>query len=238
MKDDNDWGSILNIIHLEMYKTRSIAAFSLPSLANLANITAATLAAAAIATSTTTISSIPAIAAVKAPPPTLGVHADLLKECAPPRVACTSSQDDAPASFLEPWQYDRTTTSVPELRERLVELLLSDGGARVVARQERYVRVEISVWGGAVDDVELFFPVDDDVVHFRSEARGARFDLFRNRFRMGSLRVRAGLDPVPVLRGRSSVLGVFESPFDSFGPSVINPDAIIDSAGVGSRPMR
>lgn len=145
-------------------------------------------------------------------------------------------------SFLEPWQYDPERVTVQDLRAKLIKLILEEPGARLVESGEQYVRFKINIplfnTGGAVDDVELYFPDDDAIVHFRSEARAHRFDMWRNRRRMNTLRVRAGLEAVPVLRGRSSVFRLFESPFDEFGPSAVDVDAIIRNGGIGSRPPR
>lgn len=205
-------------------------AFKTVNLKNFASISLTTLSVAAFVCNP----SLPALA--------LGVHNGVLAECVPPRLSCISSQDDAPASFLEPWQYDPERENIADVRARLLELILEEPGARLLESGPQYVRFVIDVpffnGGGGVDDIELYFPDNDAIVHFRGEAHGSRFDLWRNRRRMNSLRVRAGLEAVPVLRGRSSVFRLFESPFDEFGPSAVDVDAIIRNGGVGSRPLR
>lgn len=171
----------------------------------------------------------------------LGVRDGVLSECIPARLCCVSSQDDAPKSFLEPFFYD-TPTNTKAVRDTLEKLILAEPGARLIERDGQYSRFEINVpfsnSGGGIDDLELFFPDDDNVVHFRSEARAAKFDGWRNRRRMNSLRVKARLEAVPVLRGRSSFFGLFESPFDEFGPSAADPDVIIEKGGISSRATR
>lgn len=177
----------------------------------------------------------------------LGVYDGILNECLPARITCISSQDDAPVSFLEPWQYDvdnngTSSSSRTNIENKLKLIILSLPGSSLVEEEDfdgMYMRFEIKVPPFGIDDVELYFPTDDNVVHFRSEVRGGvRFDGWRNRNRMNDIRIKAGLEAIPVLRGRSSILGVFESPFDEFGPTAADVDAIIERGGVSSRPSR
>lgn len=52
---------------------------------------------------------------------------------------------------------------------------------------------------------------------------------------MDRLRAQLGLAQVVVLRNRISAFGIFESPFDSFGPSAPDVDGIISRRGISSR---
>lgn len=196
------------------------------SLLTCRSQTAAVLASIALATSTFQ----PAKASA------LGVGNGLLDNCQPARVSCVSSQDDTPTSFLEPWEYDEALEAV---KERLVSAVMLEPRTTVVVQQTRYIRFEIpTAIPDSIDDLEFFFPPLDNVVHFRSARRDRSFDFFLNRRRLDRLRQKIGLAPIPVLRNRMSTLSIFETPFDSFGPSAVDVDALIDNRGLGSRAVR
>lgn len=165
----------------------------------------------------------------------LGVKNDLLADCQSGGVSCVSSQDDTPASFLEPWEYDE---DVAHLQDRLISAVQLDYHASLVLREPRYLRFEIPLAAAAVDDLEFFFPSQDNIVHFRSARRGYAFDFWRNRRRIDAIRSKVGLVQIPVLRNRMSPMKMFETPFDEFGPSAVDVDALIDNGGLGSRPVR
>lgn len=165
----------------------------------------------------------------------LGLTQGLLSECPPSTITCVSSQDDFPTSFLEPWEYDEPC---PVLLNRLLDLVLSLPHSSLVAEQPQYLRFEIQTPFNKVDDLEFFFPDDDRVVHFRSARRDGSFEFWANRRRLEHIRQLLGLEQVPVLRNRTSKLGLFETPFDSFGPSAVDVDAIIGNHGIGSRAVR
>lgn len=165
----------------------------------------------------------------------LGVRNELLAECQSGSVSCVSSQDDAPSSFLEPWEYDE---NLNQLQERLISIVQMEPHAYLVAREARYLRFEIVHSTTAVDDLEFFFPSQDNVVHFRSARRDGSFDFLLNRRRMDRIRQKARLVQIPVLRNRRSSLNIFETPFDAFGPSAVDVDALIDNDSLGTRPVR
>lgn len=209
-----------------------------PARAVVPHVCATPLAAAA-ATATAVL----VVALTPAPALALGVHAGLLDLCNPPGPSCVSSQDDTPSSFLEPWQYDVTSTQTTlTVREKLLTLLLSESGARLITSTDDYLRVEIPITGvpfsSGTDVIELYFPNNDDIVHFRATPVPRAPDLLRNRGRLQRLRVRAALTAVPVLRGRAPILGVLESPFDRFAPTAPDTDAVIERSGVTARAAR
>lgn len=173
--------------------------------------------------------------ALTPPLPPLGLHNNLLTEC-PPVLSCIISQDDIPTSFLEPWEYDEPlSVLLPRLLKQVTQDIPT---AQLIVQQARYIRFQIPVRGDVVDDLEFFFPDDDRIVHFRSARRGGAFDWWENRMRLNRLRMKLGLVQIPVLRNRIGRLGVFETPFDRFGPTAVDVDSIIERGGPGSRPVR
>lgn len=160
----------------------------------------------------------------------LGVRNGLLQDCQQNQFTCVASQDDTPSVFLEPWEYDEDIEDVQAL---LLKLVLSEPQARLVEQTSDYIRFELPS-----DDLEFFFPRDDNIVHFRSARRGPGFDFLENRRRLERIRGKAGLTQITVLRGRQSTLNMFETPFDKFAPSAVDADAIIEYGGPGSRPAR
>lgn len=160
----------------------------------------------------------------------------MLRTCEPARVSCVVSQHDTPPSFMAPFEYD-TNRGAMELKRELRDTVLRDVRARLVREESNYLRFEIRR-ARAVDDVEFMFPVDDMLVHFRAEQRGGRFDFGANRARLRAMGVRLQLIPLYVQRNRELILGIIESPFDRFGPSAVDVDAIIERNGILARAMR
>mmetsp|Transcript_74 Transcript_74/g.212 ORF Transcript_74/g.212 Transcript_74/m.212 type:complete len:197 (+) Transcript_74:30-620(+) len=134
--------------------------------------------------------------------------------------SCVSSQDDSPAHFQEPWEYD-TSLAYSDARDRLLSLLSRNYPSCEITRaDDRYIRAEFRDGGGGqVDDVEFYFTPNDATVQFRSALRGGGRDGGRNKQRMETLRREMRWTKVPVLRNRRRLFGVVESPWDSFGPS-------------------
>ncbi len=151
----------------------------------------------------------------------------ILRSCAPTTYACVSTQDDTPASFIEPWSYDDDITQV---RQRLRDTIVNEGGV-VDSIDGRYER---ALFGS--DEVEFYFTENDNIVQVRADGVGhPRFDWGRNRNRVNRIRIAVGCDTVPVLRGRMGRLHMFETPFDEFAPSLPNTDAFIERSHDGAK---
>mmetsp|Transcript_53570 Transcript_53570/g.131224 ORF Transcript_53570/g.131224 Transcript_53570/m.131224 type:complete len:130 (+) Transcript_53570:752-1141(+) len=122
--------------------------------------------------------------------------------------------------------------------QRIRRAIEAEGG-RVVEGTERYVRAEftVSLPVQAVDDFEAYLTDGDDTVQFRSARRGGpRWDGGANRRRVERIRKRCGFSSVPVLRGRTRVFGVIESPFDTFGPTTQqDTDDLVDMENAAPR---
>ena len=142
----------------------------------------------------------------------------LFPDCAPN--GCVSSQDDRPAAWDNPWEYDGDAASA---QSRLVAALTSAKfGGRVLERAERYVRADFD---GGADVAEFYFTPNDDTVQFRAERRDGA-DFGANRGRLEKLRIACGWEKLPVLRNRRRTFIVGESPFDSFGPAMYDRDEL------------
>lgn len=155
----------------------------------------------------------------------------ILRSCAPTTLACVSTQDDAPASFIEPWSYDGTTEQAMGL---IKSAIIAEDGVIDPPTDASFARYLRAVFRTG-DEVELYFTENDNIVQVRADGMShPRFDFGRNRNRVNRLRLRAGLDVVPVLRGRLSKLGgVLESPFDEFAPTLPSTDDFIDRVREG-----
>jgi len=116
---------------------------------------------------------------------------------------------------------------VAKAQARLAACVAAQSGVTSVSQQDSYVYAQFSHPGG-VDDVEFLFLEGDTVVQLRASSRaspllaaidaaGAGRARLTSRFE--SIRLALGWEVVPVLRNRqSSVLGLGETPFDTFGP--------------------
>lgn len=162
----------------------------------------------------------------------LGVESELLEDCANVGMSCVSSQDDTPSSFLEPWEYDEIE-ELPVIKRRLTEIILIQFQGSLIKEDDQYLRFRIGN-----DDIEFYFPQQDNLVHFRSSPQNGTFDWWRNRRRLESLRISLGLENITVLRNRTSPLSLFQTPFDEFGPSAVDTDKIIENNGITSRQFR
>jgi len=130
----------------------------------------------------------------------------------PETPTCSSSSDDAARggrSFAEPWTYE---SSLADAFSTLANALVADK-FEVVENGEGYIRATASDAG----TFDFFFPDDDAIVAFRAE-RPNTFAADQAK-QLERLRKKCRFDLVPVLRNRRRLIGVVESPFDSFGPS-------------------
>lgn len=82
------------------------------------------------------------------------VIGDLLRPCE--RVACVSSQDDRPAVWDNPWEYDERQTAA--LPGRLRAALEAEPGCNVVEATGRYLRATVNVTadGSVRDELEFY----------------------------------------------------------------------------------
>ena len=119
------------------------------------------------------------------PPKGLGADNGSLSPCPDkPNCVCSEAADErhaiAPLSL-----HDTTTQSL----DQLADIVAHMAGARVVARDENYLRAEFtSRLFRFVDDVEFYVPPDATSVHVRSASRLGHSDLGVNRQRVETIR--------------------------------------------------
>ena len=150
--------------------------------------------------------------------------------------ACFSSMDDRPPFFVAPWEFSGTAREAAMqlsnvLRDMEYQVTISNvqqqsGAIYVSAEKPEAMGIQL---------LEFFFDNDDSdrLVQVRANSSGAN----KNRSSLaGSMlmltaafgapaqkalegvRVRMGWDEAIVLRNRKRVLGIIETPFDSYGP--------------------
>jgi len=160
----------------------------------------------------------------------LGVWDGLLADCPHSNMrqgaGCTSSQDDTPGIFSEPWDYsesssldwqDQMKLLVPTIqltsskRKDQVQILLQDG---------RYLRVLFTDARSGEESIgEFYFTPNDTTVQFRVGANeGPTLSSLRNIERCEMIRKEMGYLKLPVLRNRRRSLFFGESDLDTFGP--------------------
>ncbi len=102
-----------------------------------------------------------------------------------PNCVCSQHADDKD-HFQEPILFKG---SVDEAKDFLQSALKSMTGARVVANQGPYLRVEFtSGFFKFVDDVEFLAVPEQGLIHFRSASRLGKWDIGANRKRMEELK--------------------------------------------------
>jgi uncharacterized protein (DUF1499 family) len=165
----------------------------------------------------------------------IGVWDGLLADC--PHVmtsgaGCTSSQDDTPRIFSEPWDYAEAPNNsldwqvqmrllVPTIR--LVSARRGDE-AQILLQKERYLRVLFTDGKTSERSMgEFYFTPDDTTVQFRiSSLSGGSVGIvarsLRNIERSEMIRKELRYLKLPVLRNRKRKLFFVESDMDTFGP--------------------
>ena len=149
-------------------------------------------------------------------PSRMGIDKDGSFSLCPPS-SCVSSQDDRPAFFVPPWEYDGIFENTKGKLVRFVSLLPN---CKILSDDGRYIRFIIDKDNGdKVDDLEFFFPLNDSIIQYRSLRRGNVItDFGENRERIETIRKALKLDNIAVLRNRRRMFIFGESPFDTFGP--------------------
>ncbi|CAJ1912262.1 unnamed protein product [Cylindrotheca closterium] len=165
----------------------------------------------------------------------IGVWDGLLADCPHAMSSgsgCTSSQDDTPGIFAEPWDYAEAPNNTLDWQVQMrllvptIQLVSARRGddAQILVQQERYLRVLFTDGKtGEKSMGEFYFTPDDTTVQFRiaslgSQVGGLLSRSFRNLERSELIRKELKYLKVPVLRNRKRSLFFVESDLDSFGP--------------------
>lgn len=122
-------------------------------------------------------------------PEDLGVTEGVLKSCpaSPNCVSSQASREDG-VHFAEPIIYTGERKETQLFIESSI-LNQSAGNARIISSELGYVHFEVkSRLVGYIDDVELYFPDNDSIVHVRSASRVGYYDFGVNRERINQLR--------------------------------------------------
>ena len=125
------------------------------------------------------------LARVVKAPSTLGVRDGKLSAC-PNSPNCVSTMAQDERHRIEPMPF---ACSRAAARERLLDIVRSMEGTRIISAEPTYIYVEFRIKGmGYVDDVEFILDEESGVVHFRSASRLPYWDWGVNRARMESIR--------------------------------------------------
>jgi uncharacterized protein (DUF1499 family) len=125
------------------------------------------------------------LARVVKSPANLGVRDGKLALC-PNSPNCVSTQSQDPRHQIDPIPY---TTSPAEAKAALLHIIRSMERSKIITDDPTYVHAEFRTKGiGYVDDVELYFDQEAQLIHFRSSARLPYWDWGVNRKRMEEIR--------------------------------------------------
>jgi len=120
-------------------------------------------------------------------PDNLGLKNNLLLSC-PKSPNCVLSQASDAKHKIKPIYY---TTSVEAAKEKLIKVIQSMDGTRIIKQDEVYWHVEFTTrWLRFIDDVEFYFPESEALIHLRSASRSGYWDLGVNRKRTKEIRSR------------------------------------------------
>lgn len=150
---------------------------------------------------------------------------------------CTSSQDDTPGIFSEPWDYSESPINngldykdQMRLLRPIVERVAARHGDRceILIENDRYLRAKITDAKSSEDSIaEFYFTPNDTTVQFRigsivtnrvSGKTLLRGSSLRNIERGEMIRKELRYLKIPVLRNRKRSLFFVESGLDQFGP--------------------
>ena len=99
---------------------------------------------------------------------------------------CVSSQSIDKKRFIEPLQY---TGSLADARQKLIDILKKTKRVNLVKVETDYILAEFrSSIFQFIDDLELYFPPDQTVIHVKSASRKGYYDFGANRRRIKWLR--------------------------------------------------
>jgi Uncharacterized protein conserved in bacteria len=117
----------------------------------------------------------------------LGLDNGKLAPC-PKSPNCVSSQANDTEHIIAPLIYQ---DSRPEAVARLRQVLTSMKRTVIITEKEEYIHAEVTTFlFRFVDDIELYFPVSDKLIHVRSASRKGYSDLGVNRKRVEEIRKR------------------------------------------------
>ncbi|RTZ82115.1 MAG: DUF1499 domain-containing protein [SAR324 cluster bacterium] len=120
-------------------------------------------------------------------PDNLGLKNNLLLSC-PKSPNCVLSQASDAKHKIKPIYY---ATSVEAAKEKLIKVIQSMDGTRIITQDEVYWQVEFTTrWLRFIDDVEFYFPESEALIHLRSASRSGYWDLGVNRKRVEEIRSR------------------------------------------------
>ena len=119
-------------------------------------------------------------------PDNLGVNKEHLSSC-PDSPNCVLSQDADTAHSISPIVYD---TDLDTAREALLKILTVVPRTQIIEQQDNYIRAQSeSRLMGFIDDLEFYFPQDEQIIHLRSASRLGESDLGVNRRRLEQIRL-------------------------------------------------
>ena len=99
---------------------------------------------------------------------------------------CVSSQSTDQGHFIKPLNY---ADSRADARQRLINILENNKRVRLVNVEADYIHAEFrSFIFRFVDDVELYFPSEESIIHVKSASRAGYYDFGANRRRVEALR--------------------------------------------------
>ncbi len=108
-----------------------------------------------------------------------------LKTC-PQTPNCVTSQAGDPEHAIAPFLY---SGSRAEAYARIKDILAGMKRTKIVAEKEDYLHAEVkSLIFRFVDDVEFYFPEDQEIIHVRSASRVGHSDMGVNRKRVEEIR--------------------------------------------------
>lgn len=115
-----------------------------------------------------------------------GLMANKLKAC-PNTPNCVQSSDSTDEShYMKPWKYSAPREITYKL---ILQKLEETNRVRIASAEENYIHAVFSIpLFGFKDDVEFYFPGNENTIYFRSASRVGHSDLGVNKRRMNTLR--------------------------------------------------
>ena len=187
----------------------------------------------------------------------LGVWDGLLADCPHSSgllkggASCTSSQDDTPGIFSEPWDYSEAPNQSLDWEEQMRLLLPTIGlvcgrrgdEVRLLLKDGRYLRVVFTDGKTSEKSVgEFYFTPNDTTVQFRlgsliDGSNTSSIGSMKNIERAEMIRKELKYTKLPVLRNRKRSLFFVESDLDTFGPgsAALGPPAEMKNGEIEGR---
>lgn len=119
-------------------------------------------------------------------PNDLGATEGLFSPCSSkPNCVCSQADSTDKVHYMEAWPMSDFDAD----KAQLLKAIEAFGNTKVISNEDKYLHVEFTTgWMKYIDDVQFYFDLSDQKIHFKSASRVGYSDMGVNRKRMTRLK--------------------------------------------------